>query len=169
VPCKLASARVDFHVDVNLGDPVEPPATTLTIPRILGGEPLSVTGYPMSMVLAEKIVTAIQRGAANTRRRDFADILSLIRRHTVEAEEVRRAIHAVAKYRDVTARPLRDALAGFTNTAQPKWATWRRRLGLEPDLLREIESFVDPLLGPDELNAAWHPETSRWDQGSGAS
>lgn len=34
-------------------------------------------GYPRVMVLAEKIVTAIQRGTANTRWRDFVDIVAL--------------------------------------------------------------------------------------------
>jgi hypothetical protein len=67
VPCLLASANLDFHIDVNIGDPIHPAPTPVSIPRILGGDPIRVTGYPIAMVLAEKIVTAIQRGTANTR------------------------------------------------------------------------------------------------------
>ena len=65
VPCLLASANLDFHVDVNIGDPIVPAPSMVSIPRILGGDPIQVWGYPISMILAEKIVTAIQRGAAN--------------------------------------------------------------------------------------------------------
>lgn len=38
-----------------------------------GGE-IVVRGYPLAMVHAEKIVTALVRGTANTRWRDFADL-----------------------------------------------------------------------------------------------
>ncbi len=61
VPCGLATATVDFHVDVNVGDPIWPGPTEVLIPRLLGGEPLHVHGHPVTMVLAEKIVTALQR------------------------------------------------------------------------------------------------------------
>jgi hypothetical protein len=44
------------------------------LPRLRGGEPIELRGYPIHMVHAEKIVTAIQRGTANTRWRDFGDV-----------------------------------------------------------------------------------------------
>ncbi|MGK0434169.1 MAG: putative nucleotidyltransferase component of viral defense system [Planctomycetota bacterium] len=88
VPCRLASAKLNFHVDVNVGDPISPAPIAVSIPRLLGGEPLKVIGYPIAMVLAEKIVTAIQRGLANTRWRDFADIAQLSRRHALDAADV---------------------------------------------------------------------------------
>lgn len=43
-----------------------------------------VLGYPLSLVHAEKIVTALSRGAKSTRWRDFADICQLARRHSVD-------------------------------------------------------------------------------------
>lgn len=57
----LAVAQLRFHVDVNVADPITPAPETVTIPRLLGGE-IHVVGYPVEMVLAEKIVTAIERG-----------------------------------------------------------------------------------------------------------
>ena len=38
---------------------------------------MQLRGYPVEAVLAEKIVTAGQRGTVNTRWRDFADIYLL--------------------------------------------------------------------------------------------
>jgi hypothetical protein len=38
--------------------------------------------YPLEMLLAEKIVTAIARGTASSRWRDFVDIYMLVQRHS---------------------------------------------------------------------------------------
>ena len=46
-------------------------------PPALGGEALTLAGYPLHTVQAEKIVTAVQRGKASTRWRDFGDIGTL--------------------------------------------------------------------------------------------
>jgi hypothetical protein len=62
----LGRARLSFHVDVNVGDPVWPPPGLVTVPGLLGGQ-VELFGYPLPTVYAEKIVTALQRGAANTR------------------------------------------------------------------------------------------------------
>ena len=67
VETRLASARLPFHVDVNVGDPIWPEPITVALPRLRGGEPIELRGYPIHMVHAEKIVTAAQRGTANTR------------------------------------------------------------------------------------------------------
>lgn len=65
---RLGTARIPLHVDVNFGDPIWPAPTDAILPRILGGT-LRLRGYPDHMVLAEKIVTAVDRGESNTRWR----------------------------------------------------------------------------------------------------
>lgn len=51
----LATARLHLHVDVNIGDPVKPPAEAVQLPRLLGGD-LHLLGFPLAMVHAEKII-----------------------------------------------------------------------------------------------------------------
>ena len=68
---QLATARPHFHVDVNVGDPITPAPISVRVPRLLGGV-LAVRGYPLAMVHAEKVVTAVARGTVSTRCRDFA-------------------------------------------------------------------------------------------------
>ena len=77
-----------WGIDVNFGDPIWPKPQLVELPRIvpLGQPPITLLGYSLTMVLAEKIVTAIDRGEGNTRWRDFADIYTLARLHSVEAE-----------------------------------------------------------------------------------
>ena len=170
VPCKLASAKVDFHVDVNVGDPISPPPTIVQIPRLLGGDSLRIAGYSVSMVLAEKIVTAIQRGTANTRWRDFADIAALSRSHALTAAELLQSLDAVAQHRGVFLRSLAQVVDGFGEHGQPGWTAWRRRIGANDGLpnsfallLEEITSFVDPLLSDRMSGGAWNPGSLTWD------
>ena len=66
------------------------------VPRLIGGQ-IEMLGYPIPMVLAEKIVTAAQRGIASTRWRDFGDIYLLTGHHSFIAGDVRAAIDEVAR------------------------------------------------------------------------
>ena len=63
----LSTAIIQFNVDINVGDPLWPPPDEIAAPRLLGGQPIRIRGYRIELVLAEKIVTALQRGTANTR------------------------------------------------------------------------------------------------------
>lgn len=87
----LGTARLTLGIDVNFGDPIWPAPRLVDVPRVvpLGLPPLTLLGYPLTMVLAEKIVTAIDRGIVNTRWRDFADVYTLSRLHPVDAAELR--------------------------------------------------------------------------------
>lgn len=169
VPCQLSTAVVDFHVDVNVGDPIVPAPETLEIPRLLGGEPIRVLGYPVTMVLAEKIVTALERGAANTRWRDFADIVTLTEKHSVSAPALQRSLRAVADHRGIDTAPLSDGMEGLAEHGRVQWSAWRRRTrqtALPEDLadvLGRICAFADPLLRADRVSGTWNPAASTWE------
>jgi len=81
----LSRAVIRFHVDVNVGDPIWPGPQQISVPRLIDGM-ISVRGYPLEMVLAEKIITALERGTANTRWRDFVDIYLLTGRNAINAQ-----------------------------------------------------------------------------------
>lgn len=67
VDVALHSARLTIKVDVNVGDPIWPSPQAVAVPRLLDDQPLQLRGYPLHMVLAEKLVTTVDRGTANTR------------------------------------------------------------------------------------------------------
>ncbi|HEX9549246.1 MAG TPA: nucleotidyl transferase AbiEii/AbiGii toxin family protein, partial [Acidimicrobiales bacterium] len=123
---RLATARLTFHVDVNVGDPLWPSPIVIAVPRILGGA-VEVLGYPLAMVHAEKLVTALQRGIANTRWRDFVDIASLARTQPIDAADLARSVAEVSRFRQVAVGPLEPMLVGYDAVAQQRWAAWRRR------------------------------------------
>ncbi|MBU1910555.1 MAG: nucleotidyl transferase AbiEii/AbiGii toxin family protein, partial [Verrucomicrobia bacterium] len=76
----------DLPEEANVGDPVVPAPIRTSIPVLLGDEPIEVLAYPKVMVFAEKLVTALQRGRASTRWRDFADLFVLVPGDLVEFE-----------------------------------------------------------------------------------
>ena len=92
-----------------MGDPIWPEPQQISLPRLIDGA-ISVRGYPLEMVLAEKIVTALERGTVNTRWRDFVDIYVLIRRHRIDAQT---SMQRVARFRSAVLTPLRTALAEY--------------------------------------------------------
>lgn len=170
---RLASARETFHVDVNVGDPIWPAPAEISLPRLLEQEPIKLRGYPLEMVLAEKIVTTLQRGSASTRWRDFGDIYQLTSRHVCHAKNLRQALRTVAAYRHVELSTLDDALDGYAEIGQPRWAAWRRKLQLTEslpanfsDALGALETFANPVLsGSVDDSASWDPTRRTWFEG----
>lgn len=168
VEAHLASAKLPFHVDVNVGDPIWPTPTTVAVPRLRGGDPIELAGYPMHMVHAEKIVT-IQRGTANTRWRDFGDVWSLSRHHAVAASDLAEAIAEVARHRQATVQPLATVLDGYAGLGEARWVQWRRRSSsdhLPPhflEVLSAVFAFADPVLSGAVTSGAWNPESEGWE------
>jgi hypothetical protein len=169
----LGRARLPVGIDVNFGDPIWPAPTEITLPRLvaIGQEPVRMLGYSLPMVIAEKAVTALERGEANTRWRDFADILTIGGVHEISAGELRAALEAVAAYRRVALRPLLPALETMPDLAQPRWTSWRRRqvhASKLPeqfsDALSAIAAFVDPLLRSSlSGDERWSPARQTWE------
>jgi hypothetical protein len=170
ISAKLATAIEPFHVDVNVGDPIWPAPDEIQLPKLLGGE-IRLLGYPMTMVLAEKAVTALQRGTANTRWRDFGDVYQLTGQHSYSADVARGSLAEVARFRDVELTPARIALEGFVEIGQDRYIRWRDRLELGdrlPDsfaeVLEALFAYMDPLVTGDEVldAASWDPVTRSW-------
>lgn len=166
----LGHAKLTIGIDVNFGDPIWPPPSLVELPRVveLGQPPVTLLGYPLTMVLAEKIVTAIDRGEANTRWRDFADVYTLVRARPVDAAEFAASLTVVAEYRHVALRPLLPFLAPMSQRAQEKWLAWRRRTGREhelperfADVLESLARFADAVLAGPTMGR-WNSQTGQW-------
>jgi hypothetical protein len=167
----LGRSRLTIGIDVNFGDPIWPAPQHVEVPRVVavGLPPLVMLGYPLHMVLAEKTVTAVDRGTTNTRWRDFADIYTLTGTHFIDAATTRASVETVATYRKVTLKPLFPTLAAMPDQAQPKWRAWRTRVGRVADVpeafaevLDAVATFADPLLN-GTATGNWNPTTRVWE------
>src|SRR3990167_5998777 len=72
-----------FYVDIGVGDVVEPVTMTwqsfIYKEKPLFEDPISLEVYPVETIFAEKLETIISRGAANSRMKDYHDLLLLCR------------------------------------------------------------------------------------------
>jgi nucleotidyltransferase AbiEii toxin of type IV toxin-antitoxin system len=168
IAAQLATARPRLHVDVSVGDPISPKPANVTLPRVLGGE-IIVCGYPLAMVHAEKIVTAIARGTTSTRWRDFADIYLLARHHAIDGNELSTSIREVARHRGTNLAPLDQTLAGYGAIGQQRWHAWRRKQLLDDrlpasfaDVLESVIAFADPAITGRTSAETWNPATGTW-------
>lgn len=164
----LATAEIPFHVDVNVGDPVYPEPQAVDIPCLLGGS-IQLRGYPLVAVMAEKLVTAMQRGLVNTRWRDYADVLLLIREQPVDGDDLYVALTAVAAHRRYAPTPLAPLLPDYPGIAQARWARWRANQETREalpdsfrDVLAAVAHFADPAFTGDARGLSWEPKDGRW-------
>lgn len=128
-----------------------------------------MVGYPLDTVLAEKIVTMIDRGDATTRDRDFADVYVLTGRHEVDAEQLAAAVRATGAHRGSDLRPLRSVLVDLATARQPDWTRFLTRSGLEDsapatlaEAIRAIAEFADPIIVGEVNSGVWDPAARRW-------
>lgn len=167
------SARSRLQLDISTGDPVHPTPQVVRIPSVLPGMDVQILGYPLEAVVAEKTVTMLQRGAANTRWRDFLDVRALASQHRFEAATLGRAVQAVARYRQVDLAPLTPLVGEFDN--QRRWSEWLRNLEMDPtvrtlwcepvlvDQVRIVAAFIDPVLtGQVGAQTRWDPTSWTW-------
>lgn len=166
IPATLGTARLQLRLDVNFGDPVS--VQHIEYPTLLSDAPIGLLGYPVETVIAEKVETMISRGDANTRERDFADVLALSRIHPVEARRLRRALEQTAAHRHTQLVPLSQALDTLPIARQRDWRAFldRSRLTTVPqsfeEAVEEVEAFVDPVLRNDPHLGRWDPSSRKW-------
>ena len=87
----------------------------------------------------------MQRGTANTRWRDFADIHLLSRRHSIDGDDLRRAIVEVSEFRRSGLTPLTTVLMPELDTDAHR-AAWMGEHGCAHQALQVLGA-----MGGDEL------------------
>lgn len=133
---------------------------------------MSLLGYPIETILAEKASTAIALGEANTRVRDYVDLYTLTGAHALDHSAMRTALRATAQYRGVDLVPLSHVSGDLSVLRQSSYQAFRGRLGDDgsrlPDtflqVVAAVAAFVDPLVR--DRDAVWDPNARRWNEHS---
>ncbi len=151
----LDNARCNVQLDVGFGDAVTPAPVEIEYPTLLDDLPRPrLRVYPRETVFAEKLEAIQVLGMANTRMKDYFDLLSLAREGIMEAEVLSDAILATFRRRG-TALPegLPVGLSvEFANDPgkRRQWDVFVQRNRLQapplPDVAGELGGFVHGLL-----------------------
>jgi predicted nucleotidyltransferase component of viral defense system len=154
----IASARIRVVIDIGFGDAVEPGLIELDMPVLLDQPAPRLRSYRQETVIAEKFQAMVMLGRANSRMKDFYDILALSQTYAFEGDDLSRAIRATFKRRGTaipTERP--DALteAFATDPAkQRQWEAFLRGIEAEPVALSQVIETLAIFLMPRALAAS---------------
>lgn len=167
---RVTTARVRLQIDVGFGDAITPAAITVDFPALLDFPAPRLSAYPRETVVAEKLEAMVQLGLANSRMKDFYDLVVLSRLFDFDGELLARAIGATFERRK-TPLPVGPPLAltsEFAEDAAKKaqWAAFVRKTGASdaPDLpatvaaiARFVERPLDAAASPSSWTARWPP------------
>lgn len=167
----LARTKIPMQIDIGFGDAVTPAATEIEFPALLDLPAPRVRAYPKETVVAEKLHAITVLGAANTRLKDYYDLLALARLFEFDGPVLRDAMTATFERRSASipdAPPL-----GLTKdfADQQKVAMWqaftaREALLLNPgDLVTAIDDIAAFVLPPLKAAHDGKDFARRWRQG----
>ena len=152
--------NVPLSVDVTTGDVVTPSAVEYSYPLTFDDRVIHIMAYPIETVMAEKLETVLSRSIANTRPRDYYDIVKIwtIKRDAIDINTLRRALRATAKKRGSENALLHFAsiidLIANDHIMQARWKTYCRDYRYVGDLgfdaaCRVILGILEAIMGKD--------------------
>ncbi len=161
----LGRTRIPVQIDVGFGDVITPAAQDLEFPPLLFETGPRLRAYPKETVIAEKLQAIIALGRANSRMKDFYDLLALSRLFAFDGETLAAAIQATLNRRD-TPLPddIPDGLSRSFGEDDSKIAQWTAFTAREPLLIaaptlaatiEEVAAFVLPPLEALRTSAAF--------------
>lgn len=144
----LGNARIPMQVDVGFGDTIVPKPKVEAFPTLLDHDAPKVRMYPPETVIAEKLEAIVRLGMANSRMKDYYDLLVILRMKDPDSYALAKAIAATFQQRktrvpDREPTGLSDEFARDT-TAQLRWPEFLRRLRIEdaPEDLAKVVKTI---------------------------
>lgn len=154
----LGKANIPVRVDVGFGDAITPGPEVREFPTLLSFPKPRMKTYPPETVVAEKFQAIVDLGLANSRMKDFFDLLYLLESREFDGHELSRAIAATFRRRQ-TALP-QEIPTGLSHAfaadsyKMAQWDAFLRKIGVDRSrsLIEVVERLVTFLLPP--TNAA---------------
>ena len=144
---QVTSAKVRLQVDIGFGDAITPDAVNVEFPPLLDFPAPKLRAYPRETVVAEKLEAMVKLGQANSRMKDFYDLVVLSQMFAFEGELLVRAIAATFARRGTplpTGLPVALTLE-FTNdpTKTTQWGAFLRKSDApSPGELRDVATTI---------------------------
>ncbi|MCY4182984.1 MAG: nucleotidyl transferase AbiEii/AbiGii toxin family protein [Gammaproteobacteria bacterium] len=151
---RLGAAIIPVQIDIGFGDPITPAPVQLEYPVLLDQPAPFLRSYPRETVVAEKFQAIVAHDLANSRMKDFYDLLAMSRLFAFEGRTLCAAIRATFERRSTTLpRKPPPALTREFSEDPRKLRLWQSFVTREPllidelnlnALVREIGNFIMP-------------------------
>lgn len=172
----LHKTLVPYQIDIGFGDAVPSAATTARVPVFLSDVPAPVLKvYPLESVIAEKFHAMVVLGFANSRMKDFFDIVTFA--STLPLESLRLQVAIAATFNRRGTLVVHNALDIFSaefktdHSKQIQWQafiTKNRLLTSDsfPLTVEKIEQLLQPICENltinKNVNNIWDAQTWSW-------
>ncbi len=151
---RLGKARLRIQLDVGIGDAVVPEPEWLEYPGLLEFPRPHLRAYRPETTIAEKLHAMVVLGEANSRMRDYSDVLVLAERRRFDGRLLAKAVHATFDRRRtaIPAHPPIGLTAAFPEIEgkRAQWAGFvrRSRLAAAPADLASVVDGIAAFAGP---------------------
>lgn len=147
-----------IHVDVGIGDEVEPQNCTLKLFEYRGKpfyeDSISLLVYPIETIFAEKLETVLSKGSRNSRMKDYHDLLLLLRdKNLQKSKKLQINVIRTFENRGTTLKLLQFDEPGL-KALQQLWTAHLQGLG---DIAKELELPNDINDTIDVINSGIKP------------
>jgi len=152
----LGRTRLRYQIDVGLGDSLYPPAVEVVPGRLLGLPMASVRAYTPYTTVAEKLEAVVVLGNANSRTKDYFDLLRLPHALAFSGptlvESIRRTF--ARRVTSIPTEPLEGLSDEFGRDPlhAGRWGAFLRKAQLKapeadfPGVIKAIRQFAQPVL-----------------------
>lgn len=165
---RIDSAQIRLQIDVGFGDVITPDAILAEFPALLGFPAPHLLVYPRETVVAEKLEAIVQLGMANSRMKDFYDIVVLATSFEFEGQPLLDAIRATFKRRRTPIPKERPAAFTPVFTADTsktmQWTAFVKKSGIDhfADFGSTVAFVAAFLEEPLAVATTADPFTKRW-------
>ena len=169
----LASAKIHLQFDLGIGDVVTPEPEWAVYPVVLEFAAPILRTYPRETAIAEKFKTMVSLGMVNSRMKDFADILVLLRNFDFEFALLQKAVmRTFARYELSMPTQFPECFSdefAHSSTKQKQWMTFLAKVEIMDlpleffEVVAECSRFLLPLLFPTEaIPRQWIASDGFW-------
>jgi hypothetical protein len=150
----LENAEIRLQIDVGFGDVITPGAQKVIYPSLLGLEEPRLLGYTPETTVAEKLQAMVVLDMANSRMKDFYDLLLLATGHEFTGQVLTEAIRSTfSRRRTAVPEAIPIALTPAFSDAPHKQAQWhaylrKARIKGEQRSLRQTADIIVSFLMP---------------------
>lgn len=163
-----ANSRIPMQIDVGFGDLITPGPEDIEYPSIFDMPRAKIRGYPPETTIAEKFQVMLQRGAINSRMKDYFDLWTLSRSRAFDGTVLAKAMRTTCEHRNMPVASRLDVLNQSLKPDQAKQMQWKaflRRIGPNDapgqfsDVNRAVATFIVPIAESIASGDTFH---SRW-------
>ena len=165
----LGKIKSRMQIDIGFGDSVPAGFTEKLLPTILTDFDVpELLMYPLESVIAEKFQAIVYLGEANSRMKDFYDIVFLASNNRFSLNKVKSAIEATFKKRetDIGSRQF-IYRAEYIKLKSGLWRTFLRKIQSDEkpefsEVISKINRFIEPVLNEKEITHQWDQDKWQW-------